>query len=154
MISNHYGSHVVGDRTVSKGTVFKFFVDRVLAGEPLTAYEPGSQARNFVHVPDVAETFVSSADRFVEQRTAGETGAETFEVASHEEPGVKAVAELVAELAREERGLVPEVRLGENPRRGETLVEALGVGTVTVRERLGWALAESIREPVRELLRT
>ncbi len=152
MISNLYGGHRVGDREVSKGTVINFFVDRALAGEPMTVYEPGSQARNFVHVKDVADAFVRSTERLVDRRAAGETGVEKFEIATDEDPSVMAVAELVAELAREERGLEPEVRLVENPRGNETLVEAFGVDTAAAREDLGWEPTESVRETVRALL--
>jgi nucleoside-diphosphate-sugar epimerase len=153
MISNLYGAHQVGDRTVSKGTVINFFVDRVLAGEPLTVYEPGTQARNFVHVKDVARAFVRSAGRLAERHERGETGVERYELASEEDPGVMRVAETVARLAHEERGLDPEIELVENPRAGETLVEAFEVETSRIRTDLGWEPRESIETTVRELLR-
>jgi UDP-glucose 4-epimerase len=153
MISNLYGSHEVDGRTVSKGTVINFFVDRALAGEPLTVYEPGSQARNFVHVKDVARGFVRAATRLAERRDAGETGAVRYELASDEDPSVMAVAETVRRIAREERGLDPEVRLVENPRKGETLVDEFGVDTTRIREELGWAPRESVEATIRELLR-
>jgi nucleoside-diphosphate-sugar epimerase len=66
MISNLYGRHEIGGQEVSKGTVINFFVNRALAGESLTVYEPGTQSRNFVHVTDVANAFVKSAERLVE----------------------------------------------------------------------------------------
>jgi len=152
MISNLYGSHEVGDRTVSKGTVINFFVDRVLAGEPLTVYEPGSQARNFVHVKDVVRGFVRAVSRLAEQQRADETGAERYELASEEDPSVMAVAETVQRIAREERGLDPEIRLVENPRADETLVEEFGVDTSRIRQDLGWEPRESIEATVRDLL--
>jgi UDP-glucose 4-epimerase len=152
MVSNLYGEHEVGDRIVSKGTVVNFFVGRALAGEPLTVYEPGDQARNYVHVRDVARAFLRSAERLVDQRAAGETGTETYELATDEDPGVMAVAELVAEVAREERGLDPTVELVENPRSGETLVSEFGVDWSAARERLGWEPQESVEATVRELL--
>jgi nucleoside-diphosphate-sugar epimerase len=153
MISNLYGSHEVGGRTVSKGTVINFFVRRALAGEPLTVYEPGTQARNFVHVKDVARGFVRAAAQLAERRAAGETGAVRYELASDEDPGVMAVAETVRRIAREERGIDPEVRLVENPREGETLVEEFGVDTTRIREELGWEPRESVEATIRELLR-
>ncbi|MEF8791709.1 MAG: NAD(P)-dependent oxidoreductase [Haloarculaceae archaeon] len=153
MISNLYGSHAVGGRTVSKGTVINFFVRRALAGEPLTVYEPGSQARNFVHVKDVARGFCRATTRLVERRANGETGAVRYELASDEDPSVMAVAETVRRIAREERGLDPEVQLVENPRGGETLVDEFGVDTTRIREELGWAPRESVEATIRELLR-
>jgi len=39
--SNLYGEHVVDGTEVGKPTVINFFVNRALAGETLTVYEPG-----------------------------------------------------------------------------------------------------------------
>ena len=153
MIANLYGRHEVGDRTVSKGTVINFFVDRALSEEPLTVYEPGTQARNYVHVKDVARAFLRSTERLVEQRDAGETGVEKYEIATDEDPGVRSVAETVREIAREERGLDPEVKLVENPRGGETLVDQFPVDTTAARERLDWEPRESVEDSIRTLLR-
>jgi len=152
MISNLYGEHEIDGRTVSKGTVTNFFVGRALSGETLTVYEPGSQSRNFIHVKDVARAYVRSAERLVEQLGADETGVEKYELATDEDPSVMELAEMVAELAREERGLAPDVELVENPRSGETLVDTFAVDTTAARERLGWEPRESVRESVRDLL--
>jgi len=152
MISNLYGEHEVGGRTVSKNTVINFFVDRALSGEPLTVYEPGTQARNFIHVKDVADAFCRGAERLVDRRAAGDTGSEAFEVASDEDPGVMAVAETVARIAREERDLDPEVTLVENPRSGETLVDSFAVDTTAIERDLGWEPTRTVESSIRELL--
>jgi nucleoside-diphosphate-sugar epimerase len=152
MISNLYGEHEIAGRTVSKGTVTNFFVDRALAGETLTVYEPGSQSRNFVHVKDVARAYVRSAERLAEQLDAGETGVEKYEIATDEDPSVMTLAEWVAEIAREERDLDPDVDLVENPRSGETLVDTFEVDTTAAREHLGWEPEESVRASIRGLL--
>lgn len=152
MIANLYGEHVVGERTVSKGTVINFFIQRALAGEPLTVYEPGSQSRNFIHVLDVADALRRGTERLLQLRDRGETGARTFELAGDEDPGVMAVAETVAEVAREERGVEVEIDLVENPRSGETLVDEFGVDTSAIHEELDWRAQQSIEESVRDLL--
>jgi len=152
MISNLYGEHEIDGQTVSKNTVINFFVDRALAGEPLTVYEPGTQARNFIHVKDVAAAFCRAAERLVDRRAAGDTGSEAFEVASDEDPGVMAVAETVARIAREERGLDPEVTLVENPRSGETLVDSFAVDTTAIERDLGWEPRRTVEASIRELL--
>ena len=151
MISNLYGAHEVGGQTVSKGTVINFFVNRALAGETLTVYEPGTQSRNFVHVADVAQAWVRSAERLVEQLAAGETGVEKYEIATDEDPGVMTVAEWVAAEAAE-RGLDVDNELVENPRAGETLVDEFGVDTTAAHERLGWEPERSVRDSIRDLL--
>jgi nucleoside-diphosphate-sugar epimerase len=153
MISNLYGEHEIDGRTVSKGTVINFFVGRALAEEPLTVYEPGTQARNYVHVKDVARAFLRSTERLVEQRADGDTGVEKYEIATDEDPSVRSVAETVRAIAREERGLDPEVKLVENPRSAETLVDGFTVDTTAARERLEWEPRESVEASVRALLR-
>ena len=153
MISNLYGDHTIGDRRVSKNTVINFFVERALAGDPLTVYDPGTQARNFVHVKDVAAAFCRSAERLVEANRDGETGARAFEVASDEDPGVMSVAETVKRVAREERDLDVDIELVENPRSGETLVDTFDVDTAAIERALGWTPEQSVEASIRELLR-
>jgi UDP-glucose 4-epimerase len=132
--------------------VINFFVNRALAGETLTVYEPGTQARNFVHVKDVARAYVRSAERLVEQLERGETGTETYEIASDEDMSVMEVAEIVREAALEEHGIDVDVELVENPRSTETMVEEFGVDTSDTHEELGWVRKEIIKQSVSRLL--
>ena len=152
LVANLYGHHRIDGRRVSKDVVIDFFVDRALAGEPLTVYEPGTQARNFVHVKDVANAFCLSAERLVEARDRGETGSRAFELATEEAPSVAEMAELVARIAREERGLEPTVELVANPREAETLVDEFTVDTTAVRETLGWEPHHTVEATIRERL--
>ncbi|MFB6084990.1 MAG: NAD-dependent epimerase/dehydratase family protein [Halorientalis sp.] len=148
MKSNLYGEHVIDDRVISKGTVVNFFVSRALDGETLTVYEPGTQARNYLHVEDVARLYRRSAETFREQLAAGETGAEAFAIGSDQDPSVMTVAETVQAVARE-YDLDPEVSLVENPRADdETLVDSFAVDASAARDRLGWEPTHSIRESV------
>ena len=151
--SNLYGNHVVGDTVVGKPTVINFFVNRVLDGEPLTVYEPGTQSRNFIHVRDVALAYVRSAERLLAQLDGSEAGTETYEIASGEDMSVMSVAEIVRETTAEEFGINVDINLVENPRAGETMVKEFGVDTSQAREILDWTPTESIRESVEQLLR-
>jgi UDP-glucose 4-epimerase len=150
--SNLYGEHTVNGQRVSKGTVINFFLDRVAAGETLTVYEPGTQARNYIHVNDVARAYVRSAERLQSQLEDGKTGAERYEIASEEDPSVLEVAELVQEIAAEEIGADIEVSLVENPRE-ETLVDSFEVDISAARETLGWELEHTVEETIRSLVR-
>jgi UDP-glucose 4-epimerase len=154
MISNLYGTHEIDDQRVSKGTVTNFFVGRALAGETLTVYEPGTQARNYIHVVDVARAYVRSAERLADSLADGETGVEKYELASDEDPSVGDLAELVQRLAREERDIEVDVELVGNPRAGEeTLVSEFPVDTTRAREQLGWETGRTLEATVREALR-
>ena len=150
--SNLYGEHFVDGTEVSKPTVINFFVNRALAGETLTVYEPGTQARNFVHVKDVARAYVRSAERLVEQLERGETGTETYEIASDEDMSVIEVAEIVRQVTLEERGIDVDVELIDNPRSAETVVKEFGVNTSAARQCIGWEQRKTVATSVRELV--
>ena len=152
--SNLYGEHEVDGTTVRKPTVINFFVDRALAGEPLTVYEPGTQARNFIHVIDVARVYVRSAERLLAQLESGVTGTETYEVAGEEDMSVLSVAEVVREAAKDELGAEIDVTLVENPRAAETMVEEFSVDTSKAREILSWVPSKCVKMSVQQLLST
>ena len=152
MISTLYGEHEIDGQRVSKGTVINFFVDRVLADEPLTVYQPGSQSRSYVHVNDVARAYVRSAERMQKQLAAGETGVEKYEIASDEDPSVLEVAEMVRTSAREVLGCETDIQLVDNPRSGETLVEDFPVDTTKARDQLNWEPQQTVEGSIRNLL--
>jgi UDP-glucose 4-epimerase len=155
MISNLYGEHAIDGTTVSKGTVINFFVNRALAHKPITVYEPGSQARNFVHVSDIARAYIQSAERLLHQMEAkaDATGIERYEIASNEDLSVMEIAELVQSVAREERDIDIDIELVENPRSGETLVDTFTVDTTAARDQLDWKPETSIENAVRSQFR-
>jgi UDP-glucose 4-epimerase len=149
MISNLYGSHTVGALDVSKATVINFFVDRVLAEQPITVYEPGSQSRNFVHVKDVANAFCLSAERLAAQP---DPGARKFEIATDEDPSILEVGQTVQRLAAERRDIDVELEMVPNPRANETLVERFDVSTEGIEAALAWQPTRSVEESIEALL--
>ncbi|MFH5800822.1 NAD-dependent epimerase/dehydratase family protein [Haladaptatus sp. CMAA 1911] len=152
--SNLYGEHEVDGRTVSKGTVINFFVNRVSEGQELTVYEPGTQSRNYVHVNDVAQAYVNSAERLLNDLDRGKTGAEGYEIAGDEDMSVIEIAKLVQSIATKETDRDIEISLVENPRPNETFVENFAVDTARARRELGWHPERSVVQSVRSLLRT
>ena len=152
--SNLYGEHEVDGTIVSKSTVINFFVNRALAGKTVTVYEPGTQARNFIHVMDVARAYVRSAERLIEKLKRGDTGTETYEIASEEDLSVMRVAEIVREVAHEELELDVDIELIENPRADETMVPEFGVDVSAAREKLGWKRTKNVRQSISRLLQS
>jgi UDP-glucose 4-epimerase len=150
--SNLYGEHEVDGTVVGKPTVINFFVDRALSGEPMTVYEPGTQARNFIHVIDIARAYVRSAERLLNQLESSATGTETYEIAGEEDMSIMTVAETVRDVAEETLGTEIDVKLVENPRSAEAMVEEFSVDTSKARETLDWAPTQSIRGSVQRLL--
>jgi len=151
--SNLYGEHEIDGQTVSKGTVLNCFVNRAFSDDPLTVYEPGTQARNYIHVVDVARAYVHSTERLFDALDAGETGVSKYEIASSEDPSVMTLAERVQEIAADEVGVDTDVALVENPRDGETLVPEFAVDTTSAREELGWEPQHDVESSIRRLVR-
>jgi UDP-glucose 4-epimerase len=151
--SNLYGEHVVDGTEVGKPTVINFFVNRALAGETLTVYEPGTQARNFIHVKDVARAYLRSTERLVEQLKRGETGTETYEIASGEDMSVMEVAEIVRNAADDVLEVDVDINLVKNPRGNETVVNRFDVDTSTTKRMINWKTKESVSGSVYRLLR-
>jgi UDP-glucose 4-epimerase len=153
LISNLYGEHTVEGRTVTKGTVINFFVNRVFDDGVLPVYEPGTQSRNYVHVDDVAKAYVRSAERLLDARRRGEMGVTEYEIATDEDPSVMELAELVRSVATEEADRDVTVELVENPRSEETLVQEFGVDLERTRRDLDWEAEHTVEETIRELVR-
>lgn len=150
MKSNVYGFHEIDGARVGKGTVINFFINRARAGESLTVYEPGTQARDFIHVKDVAEAYVKSVERLLD--TDG-TGSDTLEIASGRSVSVLDVAEMVADAYAEHEGERPEVKVVENPRAGsETLVENFDVDVSKAEQELGWTARHGLEESIAEMV--
>ena len=150
--SNLYGEHQINQTVVGKSAVTNFFVDRVLAGKSLPVYEPGTQARDFVHVKDVSRAYVRSAERLLNQLDNSKTGVETYEIAGGEDLSVMEVAETVRDAATGILDETVDIELVENPRDGETLVEEFTVDISKADEILDWEPTENLEESVRQLL--
>ncbi|KZN26247.1 oxidoreductase [Haladaptatus sp. R4] len=151
--SNVYGEHVVDGNRISKPTVINFFVDRAISGDSIPVYEPGTQARDYVHVHDVGDAYRRSVERLLAERATGRTGTEGYEIASGEQMGVHEIAELVQETVADETGTAPDIELVENPRGNETLATEFPVDTSTAEAELGWRPTRSVRDAVESLVR-
>jgi UDP-glucose 4-epimerase len=88
----------------------------------------------------------------VEQLASGETGTETYEIASEEDMSVMEVAQTVQQVALGERGADTDIVLVENPRSAETMVEEFKVDISATEEQLEWGPNEDVAESVRSLL--
>lgn len=149
MKSNLYGHHEVEGEPIGKRTVINIFVEKALADETLTVHEPGTQARDFVHVKDVARAYEHSIDVLLD---GTDDGAVTLPIASGEDMSVLNLATLVQRVTREERGYEPEVEVVENPRGEEAAGSDFSVDTDAARDAIGFEAEHSVEETVRALL--
>ena len=146
--SNLYGHHYVGDRRVGKATVINIFVDKALEGEPLTVHEPGTQARDFIHVKDVSRAYIDAVNHLI----SSDEGAGTLPLASGECMSVLDLAELVQDVARDELGDAPEIEMVENPRSSEAVSDDFTVDTSEASEKIGFGAKFSVEGAVRDML--
>lgn len=148
MKSNIYGHHTVDGTTVGKETVVNKFVDQAKQGGPLTVYTPGSQARDFIHLTDVARGYERALSSVLEHGTF----AETVTLGSGECVSVRTLAELVQRIATEELGQTPEIAEVENPREFESITDDFTVETETARAEIGFAAERTLEAAVREMI--
>lgn len=149
MKSNLYGNHEVGGKSVGKRTVINIFVEKALEQEPLTVHEPGTQARDFVHVKDVARAYLCSLENIVD----AENGARTLPIASGDCMSVLELAETVQRVVEEERGYTVEIEMVENPRESETVSEDFTVDTDEASDAIGFETEYSVEDAVREIMK-
>lgn len=149
MKSNLYGHHEAGGERVGKRTVINVFVERALEDKTLTVHEPGTQARDFIHVKDVARAYECSVEALLDD---AEPGATTIPVASGEDMSVLDLANLVQRVCAAELGYEPEVELVENPRGEEAAGSDFSVDTSRAAEMIGFEAEYTVEETVREIL--
>ncbi len=149
MKTNLYGAHEVAGTTVDKHTVINIFVDRALDREPLLVHEPGTQARDFIHIKDVGRAY----ERSIETVLAADNGAITFPVASGESASILDIAETVQTIVEDERGYRVPIEMVDNPRSNETEVGDFDVDTGPARELIGFEAEHTIEAAIREMVR-
>jgi nucleoside-diphosphate-sugar epimerase len=66
---------------------------------------------------------------------------------------VQEVGELVQSIASEEADLDTELKVVENPRSGETLVDQFTVDTSRTKSELGWEPTRTVEETIRAVIR-
>jgi UDP-glucose 4-epimerase len=148
LMANLFGAHDAGDSgLVRKRTVVDIFVDAALNRDPLTVYEPGTQARNFVHVEDVADAYLQSVEALVD----GDEGATTYTLASDQVLSVLDIAELVRDVSGDELGYMPEIERVANPR-DEAISEQFAMETEPVADDLGFEPSRTVEESVRRVM--
>ena len=116
-----------------EAAVIPAFVNKALAGDPLTVAGGGAQSRRFVYVEDLADGCVAALDPIAANRT--------YNLVSNESTTILEIAEVVQELVAE----VPIEDVGART------ADYVGVEVSDLRaaEELNWTATTSFREGVR-----
>ncbi|QUO46922.1 NAD-dependent epimerase/dehydratase family protein [Halorubrum ruber] len=148
LMANLFGAHDEGDNgVIRKRTVIDLFIDAARANEPLKVYDPGTQARNFIHVKDAADAYLRSVEALVD----AEDGATTYTLGSDQVLSVLELAELVQGIAEDELGHTPPIERVENPR-DEAISERFAMETSPVTNELGFESYRTVEESIRQVL--
>jgi len=119
--------------------VVAVFRDQALAGEPITVEGDGTQTRDFVHVDDVVRANLCAAT--CDAASCGRA----YNVATGDSVTVSQLAELVAEIADAEAGIVHV-----DPREGD--VQESVADVAAAREQLGYEPTVTLEDGLRDLL--
>jgi UDP-glucose 4-epimerase len=142
-MSNVYGPYTLGGVTYRKGNVITLYCDQAKEGT-LRIHEPGTQARDFIHIEDVATHWRAA----IEYAQRPNPKMNVFHVAGGEMWSVLGVAE---EVRRNVTRPLTFERV-PNPR-----IESLGpefqVEVAPTRQELGVSIQHGVRETIREELR-
>lgn len=148
--SNLYGNHTFEDNLIDKKTVINIFVDKAINKEPLTVHKPGTQARDFIHVKDVARAYTLSLKNLLD--TEG-SGSFTFPIASGEDRSILDIAQIVKKVVEQERGYTLDIKLVENPRGEEAAGEDFTVDTKKAKKIIGFETKHTIESTVRDMVK-
>ena len=121
-----------------EAAVIPAFVNKALAGEPLTLAGDGSQSRRFVYVEDLADGVALGLEDVAVNRV--------YNLASDENVTIKQIAETVKELMGDVEIVYTPARPGDFG--GKIVVSASGPSA-----ELGWTAATPFSEGVRQLHR-
>lgn len=116
-------------------SVFRIFIDKARAGEPITVQGGGAQGRQFTHASDIAHAFDLAARSDLSGLALNTVSADLVTI--------KQLADLVVE------SLPTELTYG--PARAGDVPSAL-VSSDLIRERLGWRPQVSFEEAMQELI--
>ncbi len=129
--SNIYGTYDMNGATVIKPTAINLFLQKARAGEPITIFKPGTQARNFIHVSDIADAYVSGVKRIKKVRKP-----KLLNIANEELSVIKTAESIKAAFAA--KGREVKIELIENPRENEVVSEAFSIDTSLAKKLLGF----------------
>lgn len=146
--SNVYGKHKVGENVVDKGTVVNYFVECAKEEEDLTVHRPGTQARDFIHVKDVARAYIRS----IEAIFSHENGKKSFILASGESTSIEELANVVSKKTEKVHDSRPDVRIVKNPREKDSVIENFNVDNSKIRKKLDFEIKHNLEDSVREML--
>ncbi|MCI4344601.1 MAG: NAD(P)-dependent oxidoreductase [Thermoplasmata archaeon] len=152
-MSNVYGRYRVGDRPIVKGNVLNEFARQAPTGA-LRVNAPGTQRRDYIHLEDVVDHWVSATRYLLEHRS--ERAFVRFNVASGESASVIELADRVAAAWSQGHPGAPPLRreIVTNPRGTiELLAPEFAVDRSLTERELGVACRHTLATEIPRLLR-
>ena len=139
MKTNIYGEYELDGKKITKRTVINIFVNKALKGEVLTVHKPGTQTRDFIHVLDVIDAYVTAVENLPE-------GFNITTLAGGECLSVLDIAKLVQKYSNVSIDLV------ENPRKSETHAKNFEVDVEEAVKLIGFRAKRRVEDEIRKQL--
>ena len=141
-LANVYG---LGIYTLGN-TVTTRFIRAAIEGQPLTIYGSGEQARNFVHVRDVARGIIECL-KAKEKTVKGEI----FNIGGRKSPSVNELARWILSLTEKKLGKVSDITY-TSPRSGETYTPSFEYSIEKAERLLGYKSHIKLEDGILELI--
>ncbi len=145
IMSNVYGNHILNGKKITKNTVINKFIESVKKNREMTVYKPGTQARNFIHVKDVALAYKLAVSKIFSEK-----GYKEFCMAGNESFSVLRISEMIKKYAKK-YGYNSKIKFIENPRK-ETLVKDFSVDISRIKE-IGFEPDYGIEKGIEEMFK-
>lgn len=143
ILGNVYGNHKIDNKKITKQTVVNIFINQAKKGKPLTVFKPGTQARDFVHVKDVARIFIEATKKLIKDKKQNQK----FNLASNKSYSVLDIANMIKKYNSKET----KIQIQENPR-NETLVQNFNVDISKLKDELDLGPKINLKEKIKSEL--
>ncbi len=134
-------SNVYGPHCMHKESVIARFIRKALKGKPLEIFGDGSQTRDFVHVEDLVNAILLSAEK-------GQ-GGQVYQIATQLETPTSFLAETIRKEMKELYSRHVEIKFLPS-RKGEVIRSYADIRKA--RTELGWSPQWSLEKGIRELI--
>lgn len=146
--SNVYGAYKIKDKVIMKPTVINKFVSSALNKQPIEVFKPGTQKRNFLHIKDAVNAYIS-AIKFIKKQ---KTGTFLINIGGKDSIKIIDIAKLIQNKCVEKLNYTPKIIIKDNPRENEVMVKNFDIDISKAKELLKYTPEHNIENEIIKML--